>query len=94
MLEHKTTMPETARHLGVHPRTLRRALEREGTSFHEIKQQVRYAVARELLAVAALPAADIGVTLNFATPSAFVHAFRRWSGTTPGMWRKQLHSRL
>ena len=26
MLQHKTTMPETARHLGVHPRTLRRAL--------------------------------------------------------------------
>jgi len=51
-------------------------------------------VARELLAVAALPAAEIGVTLNFATPSAFVHAFRRWSGATPGIWRKQLHSRL
>lgn len=94
MLEHKTTMLETARHLGVHPRALRRALDREGTTFEAIKREVRYAVAQELLAVAALPAADIGVTLNFATPSAFVHAFRRWSGATPGMWRKQLHSRL
>ena len=87
MLQGRTTMSEMARHLGMHPRSLRRALEREGTTFEAIKRDVRYAVARELLAVASLPAADIGMTLNFATPSSFVHAFRRWSGVTPGMWR-------
>jgi AraC-like DNA-binding protein len=90
MLQGRTTMPEMARHLGMYPRSLRRALAREDTTFEAIKQEVRYAVARELLAVASLPAVDIAVTLDFATPSAFVHAFRRWSGATPGMWRRQL----
>lgn len=90
MLRGRTTMPEVAGHLGLHARSLRRALLREGTTFDAIKESVRYAVARELLSLTALPVGDIGMTLDFATPSAFVHAFRRWSGTTPAHWRSRL----
>ncbi|MCX7302931.1 MAG: AraC family transcriptional regulator ligand-binding domain-containing protein [Hyphomicrobiales bacterium] len=85
----RTTMPDVAKRLGLHPRSLRRALQRENATFDTIKDDVRYAVARELLALTSLSIVDIGMALDFATPSAFVRAFRRWSGVTPGIWRKE-----
>jgi len=89
MLSGRTKMPDVAVHLGLHPKALRRALEREGTTIEAIKDEVRYAVARELLTLAPLPVGDIAMTLNFASPSSFVHAFRRWSGSSPARWRKR-----
>jgi AraC-like DNA-binding protein len=80
-------MPEVAAHLGLHPRTLRRHLAREGLTFEEVKDEVRYATARELLEITDLPVGDVAAALSFSTPSAFVHAFRRCSGTTPTAWR-------
>lgn len=81
------TMPEVARHLDIDVRTLRRALAREGTGFAEIRDQVRSAVACELLSLTRLPVGDVAEIVDFATPSSFVHAFRRWTGTTPSAWR-------
>jgi len=80
-------MTEVARQLDLHPRALRRQLQREGTAFETIKDEVRHAAARELLRLGDLSIADISATLDYASPSAFVHAFRRWSGTSPGRWR-------
>lgn len=80
-------MAEVAGQLGLHPRALRRKLHREGAAFETIKDEVRHAAARELLRLGDLSIADISATLDYASPSAFVHAFRRWSGTSPGRWR-------
>jgi AraC-like DNA-binding protein len=80
-------MEGMAGRLGLHPRTLRRRLREEGTSFEAIKDEVRYAAARELLMLGALDVADIAFTLDYASVSSFVHAFRRWSGMSPGQWR-------
>jgi AraC-like DNA-binding protein len=81
-------MTDMAAQLDLHPRALRRQLQREGTAFETIKDEVRHAAARELLRLGDLSIADISATLDYASPSAFVHAFRRWSGTSPGRWRK------
>ncbi|NDW44666.1 AraC family transcriptional regulator [Ruegeria sp. PrR005] len=81
-------MPEIAARLQQHPRSLRRALEREGTSFTAQRNEVRYIVARELLSLTALPIGDVALALNFADISAFTHAFRMWSGTSPTEWRR------
>lgn len=80
-------MTDVAQRLGLHPRTLRRRLQAEGTQFETIKDEVRFAAARELLMLGALGIADIAFTLDYASVSAFVHAFRRWSGMSPGRWR-------
>lgn len=80
-------MAEVARQLGRHPRTLRRELQRDGTAFGTIKDEVRHAAAREMLRLGDLSIADISATLDYASPSAFVHAFRRWTGMSPGRWR-------
>ena len=87
MLVGRTGMPDMARHLEMHPRSLRRALAKEGTSFEAIKQEVRHAAARELLALTPLAIGDISMTLDFASQSSFVHSFRSWSGVTPTRWR-------
>lgn len=92
MLEGRTRMPEIARRLGMNPRSLRRALVREGATFEAVRDEIRYAVARDLLALTGLPASDIGMTLDLASPSSFVHAFRRWSGTTPVRWRRDFRA--
>lgn len=81
-------MDEVALRLDLHPRTLRRRLRAEGTSFEAIKDEVRQAAARELLRLGNLGIGDISATLDYASPSAFVHAFHRWTGTSPGRWRE------
>ena len=81
-------MPEVAAAIHQHPRRLRRALDREGTSFTALRDEVRYTVARELLSLTPLPVGDVALALNFADNSAFTHAFQLWSGTSPSEWRR------
>ncbi|MFO1151076.1 MAG: AraC family transcriptional regulator ligand-binding domain-containing protein [Alsobacter sp.] len=73
--------------LNLHPRTLRRRLKTEGTTFEDIRDQVRFALARELLDMTDLPIGEISEAVAFSTHTAFVIAFRRWTGTTPSQWR-------
>lgn len=79
---------QVAAHLNLHPRTLGRRLEEEGVTFEMLKDEVRLAVARELLARTEIAASDVASSLGYATPSAFVRAFRRWTGSTPSAWRR------
>jgi AraC-like DNA-binding protein len=89
MLEGRSGMAEVADALGVGPRTLRRALAREGTTFEAVRDSVRLTIAQDLLAMSRLPIGHLALTLDFATPSAFIHAFQRWTGETPAAWRKE-----
>ncbi|MCB1496907.1 MAG: AraC family transcriptional regulator [Bauldia sp.] len=87
LLVDRAKMGDVASYLGIHPRSLRRRLREEGTTFEAIRDEVRYTAARELLRLGALSITDIAVALDYASASSFVHAFRRWSGTTPTEWR-------
>jgi AraC-like DNA-binding protein len=89
LLMGQANMDDVALRLGLHPRTLRRRLRQEGTSFEAIKDAVRHAAARELLMLGALGIGDIAFTLDYASVSSFMHAFRRWSGLSPGRWRAE-----
>jgi AraC-like DNA-binding protein len=87
LLSGDASMVSAARALGLIPRTLRRHLADEGFTFEEIRDDVRYVLARELLALTDLPIGEISASLAFSNQSAFVRAFRRWSGNTPSRWR-------
>ncbi|MBB6310067.1 AraC family transcriptional regulator [Xanthobacter tagetidis] len=78
---------QVARELAVSTRTLARQLAARGTTFEDIKDQVRGTVARELLALTELPVGRVAEALDYTTHSAFDHAFQRWTGTTPTRWR-------
>lgn len=90
LLEGRSSMPEVASHLGLWPRTLRRALAREATSFEEVRDAVRLAIARDLLSMSTLSIGDLALTLDFANPTTFIRAFRRWTGETPAAWRDKM----
>lgn len=79
-----------ARQLGTTPATLRRRLRSEGQSFASIKDEMRSAQAQSLLRESALSVAEIADTLGFAEPSAFHRAFRKWTGASPGAFRRDL----
>lgn len=82
------TAARTARLLGVHERTLNRRLRVGGTTFRRVIDEVRYEVARQLLAHTSMPLNDVAATLGYAEASPFVRAFARWSGLTPMAWRR------
>jgi AraC-like DNA-binding protein len=80
-----------ARLLGLAPRTLSRRLDAEGTSYGELRQQVRFARAKELLHNPQLQLAEVADRLGFSDPAAFSRAFRKWSGLAPSDWRAGGH---
>ena len=84
------SLADVADQLGVSARTLARRLEREGHSFREVLERLRYDLARSYLADRRLPLAEIAFLLGFADQSSFGTAFLRWSGFTPGHYRRTL----
>lgn len=82
---------ELAKSMHLSPRTLRRRLEAEGTSFKELlealrkHQSVRYVSGHEL------DISEIAFLLGFADITSFYRAFKRWTGQTPLAYRRAQH---
>jgi len=87
LLKGPCTSIEIARQFSMHHRTLSRHLAREGITFQQIADEVRFAIARDLLANTDIALDQISVMLRYSEPSAFTRAFRRWSGQPPSAWR-------
>jgi AraC-like DNA-binding protein len=79
-----------ATHMDVHPQTLRRRLAAEGTTFKEIKNQVRRDTALHFLGKQGLSIEEIAHRAGFSESSAFIRAFKGWTGVTPYTYRKGL----
>lgn len=73
--------------LHISARTLRRKLLLENTSYLKLCDEVRQAVAEQLLAVPRLPIEQIAERLGYSESASFIHAFKRWRGTTPQAYR-------
>ncbi|MBN7796272.1 AraC family transcriptional regulator [Parahaliea mediterranea] len=83
-------LPEVAARLELHPQTLRRRLSAEGTTFKDIKNQVRRDTALHLLGKQGLSIEEIAHRSGFSESSAFIRAFKGWTGVTPYSYRKGL----
>lgn len=71
---------------GAAPRTLIRLFQKEtGLTFREWRRQLRLLSALERLATGQ-PVTTVALDLGYASPSAFVHAFRTVLGTTPAKY--------
>lgn len=79
-------MAQVAAALGMAPRTLRRRLAEEGTTFRRLADEVREALAEEMLG-GRMRVEEVALRLGYAEPASFIHAFRRWKGVSPGAWR-------
>jgi len=75
--------PEIARRLGMSPRTFARRLASEGLTFSEILDEQKVDLAKSYLRDGDLPVSQIAWLLGYREVSAFTHAFKRWTGTTP-----------
>jgi len=81
---------EVAVVLEIHPQTLRRRLAAEGTSFMEIKSALRRDTALHFLGKQGLSIEEIAQRAGFSESSAFIRAFKGWTGVTPYTYRKGL----
>ncbi|MEO1041043.1 MAG: AraC family transcriptional regulator ligand-binding domain-containing protein [Pseudomonadota bacterium] len=76
-----------AAQLNMTERTLRRRLQDEGVSFRQLYTDTRLTIARELLELAGLTVDTVAWRVGYAEPAAFVRAFSRKFGFTPGSVR-------
>jgi AraC-like DNA-binding protein len=83
---------EVAQQMGVTPATMRRRLHEEGESYQSIKDQLRRDLAISYLSHSSRSVMDIALELGFTERSAFHRAFRKWTGASPGEFRRTLQS--
>jgi AraC-like DNA-binding protein len=79
-----------AEEMNMTPATLRRRLHEEGTFYQSIKDQLRRDLAIGYLSHSKRSAMDIGLELGFSERSAFHRAFKKWTGASPGEFRRRL----
>ncbi len=80
-------LEQLADEFDIHLASLRRALQREGFSYQEIKDEVRRTIAFERLRSTRMSIAEIAQEVGFREPSAFHRAFKQWTGESPGSFR-------
>jgi AraC-like DNA-binding protein len=82
------SLEQLARHLNISPRTLRRHLTAEGTSYKALVNNMRRDKAIDLLNTTNYPIEKIAIELGYSDVPNFYHAFKIWTGTTPSTYRK------
>lgn len=82
------TIETIAEQLHMSDRTLKRQLAAEGTSFSNVVDEVRYRHAISLLSRSDFTIEQISEELGYSDVGNFTRAFKRWTGRTPGNWRK------
>ncbi len=81
-----------AEEMNMTPATMRRRLHEEGESYQSIKDQLRRDLAISYLSHSSRSVMDIALELGFSERSAFHRAFRKWTGASPGEFRRALQA--
>ena len=79
-----------ASQLNMSPRTLHRKLAAEGASFQRLKDSFRSELAIQYVSRPELSFDAIATLMGFQDNSAFYRSFKKWTGTSPGQFRRQL----
>ena len=82
-----------AERLNMSGRNLHRKLAEEGTSFKELQDEIRQDLALRYLGMSGMSLNEIAFNLGFIDQSSFNRAFKRWTGGSPGQYRRALRER-
>lgn len=82
-----------ATELGYSERGLRRQLERAGSTYRALVDQVRERRARDMLLNGSQSIQSIAHQLGYESPSNFARSFKRWTGKTPKAFREAQQER-
>jgi len=74
--------------LALSARSLQMKLQKEKTTFKKLLDGLRKEIALGYLADPEISICDIALLLGFSEQSAFNHAFKRWTGMSPGKFKK------
>lgn len=80
----------TARGLGVNTHTLERRLKAQGLVYKRVIDDIRRDLAFLYLADEGLRLTQVAFLLGYSEIDSFLHAFQRWTGTTPTRHRAAL----
>jgi AraC-like DNA-binding protein len=69
-------------------RTLQRGIIKSRTTFRQVSETVMARLAEGYLADPKVSICEVAFLLGFSEQSAFNRAFRRWTGESPGRWRR------
>lgn len=83
----KASIGELAKSVGISSRTLQRRLGSAEITYAGLLDDVRKTLALNLLENENLALSEIAFSLGYGDASAFNHAFRRWTGMSPGQHR-------
>ena len=72
---------------GLHPRRVQRILWAKGTSYSQMKDDVRQRITEDLLSNTRLPISQIAHQVGLSGPATFDRAFKRWTGKSPTRFR-------
>ncbi|MBU3258892.1 AraC family transcriptional regulator [Roseovarius sp. PS-C2] len=86
-------MAKIARILGLSVRSFHRRLSEYGINFQALTEETRRDLAEGLLRDESHSLAEIAFLTGFSEQSAFTRAFKRWVGTTPATYRKDISHR-
>ncbi len=82
---------ELAEQLKLNQHQLWRRLKKEGTSFLDIRDQIKRDWALLLLEDPSFTVEQVAETLHYSDVSAFRKAFRKWMGLQPAQYRRELN---
>ncbi len=85
----KAKRHSVARSLGLSERTLTRKLADEGTTYEQISDQLRQSLALQYIKEQSVSLSQIAWLLGYEGPASFNRAFRRWTGRSPSVARKE-----
>jgi AraC-like DNA-binding protein len=78
-----------AQALAIGPKSLERRLRERGTSFSKLVEQVRSELSRQWLRDTDMSLDQIAYLAGYASTAAWLRAFKRWTGMTPGRFRRR-----
>ncbi|QIP17371.1 AraC family transcriptional regulator [Spirosoma aureum] len=84
------TLDAIAANLNVSSRSLQRKLQEEGVTYQQLTDSIRKSLALHYLQSGHYPVKEVSYILGYNELSAFNRAFRRWTGTTPVSYQREI----